>query len=101
MSQTKFPVKIPKIIADILSSRGIETESEQIDFLNPDYKALKHDPFLLPDMRAAVLRIQQAKSNNEKVTIYGDYDIDGMTATVILWQSLGEFGLDVEKTENF
>ena len=96
MSQTKFPVKIPKIIADILSSRGIETESEQIDFLNPDYKALKHDPFLLPDMRAAVLRIQQAKSNNEKVTIYGDYDIDGMTATVILWQSLGEFGLDVE-----
>lgn len=96
MSQTKFRVKIPKIIADILSSRGIETESEQIDFLNPDYKALKHDPFLLPDMRAAVLRIQQAKSNNEKVTIYGDYDIDGMTATVILWQSLGEFGLDVE-----
>ena len=96
MSQTKFRVKIPKIIADILSSRGIETESEQIDFLNPDYKALKHDPFLLQDMRAAVLRIQQAKSNNEKVTIYGDYDIDGMTATVILWQSLGEFGLDVE-----
>ena len=57
---------------------------------------MKHDPFLLPDMKKAVTRIKQALENSEKVAIYGDYDIDGMTATVILWESLRRFGLEVE-----
>ncbi len=91
-----MPAKIPKLIADILSGRGVKTESEQVDFLNPDYAKSKHDPFLLPDMGKAVSRIKQAKADGEKITIYGDYDIDGMTATVILWESFRKFGLNVE-----
>ena len=87
--------KISPLIKKILVARGIKTAAAQRNFLNPDYAKTKHDPFLLPDMKKAVERIVVAKKNNEKVTIYGDYDIDGMTATVILWESLGKFGLDV------
>jgi single-stranded-DNA-specific exonuclease len=83
------------LIKKILASRGIKTAKAQADFLNPDYTRTKHDPFLLPDMKKAVARIKKALKIGEKVTIYGDYDIDGMTATVILWESLRKFGLNV------
>ena len=87
--------EIPLLIKKILVARGVKTAVAQRDFISPDYAKTKHDPFLLPDMKKAVERIVAAKKNNEKVTIYGDYDIDGMTATVILWESLGKFGLNV------
>ncbi|MCL2451731.1 single-stranded-DNA-specific exonuclease RecJ [Candidatus Saccharibacteria bacterium] len=89
-------MKTTKLIHDILAARGIKTKTEQADFLNPDYEKSKHDPFLLPDMKKAVARIKKALKADEKVTIYGDYDIDGMTATVILLKSLGKFGLNVK-----
>ncbi|MDR1970157.1 MAG: DHH family phosphoesterase, partial [Candidatus Nomurabacteria bacterium] len=88
--------KISPLVKKILLARGMKTIIEQRDFLEPDYAKNKHDPFLLPDMKAAVTRIKKALSKQEKITIYGDYDIDGMTATVILWESLSKFGLDVE-----
>jgi single-stranded-DNA-specific exonuclease len=83
------------LIKKILVSRGIKTAKTQADFLNPDYARTKHDPFLLPDMKKAVTRIKKALKTGEKITIYGDYDIDGMTATVILHESLRKFELDV------
>lgn len=73
----------------ILSHRDIEITS---DFLCPDYEKNKHDPFLLPDMRKAVARLQLALKNDEKITIYGDYDIDGLTATTLMYQALKSFG---------
>ncbi len=74
----------------ILKSRGIIPEKKAV-FLSPNYDA-KHDPFLLPDMQAAVDRLVVAREKQERITIYGDYDIDGLTATTVLLDSLARFG---------
>lgn len=74
----------------ILSARNI-TPEERATFLVPDY-ARQHDPFLLPDMEKAVKRLVQAHKKQENITIYGDYDIDGLTATTVLIESLKAFG---------
>lgn len=84
------------IFEEILSARGL-TGRKRDAFLNPSYDA-KHDPFLLPDMQKAVDRLVRAKKNNEQITIYGDYDIDGLTATTVLLDSLKKFGFDTVGT---
>lgn len=75
----------------ILAARGLSDPSDRSAFLNPDYES-KHDPFLLPDMLPAVDRLVAAQKNNEHITIYGDYDIDGLTATTLLLESFSNFG---------
>ncbi len=80
------------ILDDILSARGLTGRARDA-FLNPSYDA-KHDPFLLPDMAKAVDRLVTAHAKQEKITIYGDYDIDGLTATTVLLESLESFGFD-------
>lgn len=74
----------------ILQARGITSESKEA-FVSPRYEA-KHDPFLLPDMQAAVDRLVVAREKQEIITIYGDYDIDGLTATTALIDALKSFG---------
>ena len=74
----------------ILAARGITPENRAV-FLSPDYDK-RHDPFLLPDMAKAVERLVQAHDKQEKITIYGDYDIDGLTATTLLLDALKSFG---------
>lgn len=74
----------------ILTARGITPDKKAV-FLSPNYDA-KHDPFLLPDMRAAVDRLTVARANQERITIYGDYDIDGLTATTVLIDAFKSFG---------
>jgi len=74
----------------ILAARGI-TPEKQADFFLPNYNA-SHDPFLLPDMQAAVDRLVLAHTRQEKITIYGDYDIDGLTATTLLLDAFRQFG---------
>ncbi len=59
----------------------------------PKYEA-KHDPFLLPDMDKAVERLVAARAQQERITIYGDYDIDGLTATSVLLDALASFGFE-------
>jgi single-stranded-DNA-specific exonuclease len=76
----------------ILKARGLSGERKAI-FLSPNYD-LKHDPFLLPDMQAAVDRLVEARNKQEKITIYGDYDIDGLTATTVLIDSFKSFGFE-------
>jgi single-stranded-DNA-specific exonuclease len=71
---------------DILAARGLAA-----DFLLPDYTK-KHDPFLLPDMQKAVDRLVQARKAQQRITIYGDYDIDGLTATTLLIDAFKSFG---------
>ena len=83
------------IVEEILLKRGVPREQHEA-FLNPDYDTTKHDPFLLPDMDKAVKRILQARDNSEQIVIYGDYDVDGMCATAILYDALTKFGLKVE-----
>lgn len=54
----------------------------------------RHDPFLLPDMESAVARLVKAREQQERVTIYGDYDIDGLTATTVLVDAFASFGFE-------
>lgn len=81
------------LLEAVLKSRGLNGENRQA-FLHPDYVAMKHDPFLLPDMEKAVKRLQVAHKKKEKVVIYGDYDIDGLTASSVLLESFTKFGIE-------
>lgn len=85
-----------EIITTILAKRGHQDKASREAFLDPKYEAWKHDAFLLPDMRAAVDRLKQAKEADEQVYIYGDYDIDGLTATSVLLDSFAKFGIRTE-----
>ncbi len=78
----------------ILTARGLTTRAARQAFLQPDYMAVKHDPFLLPDMKKAVARLKQARQRGEKIVIYGDYDIDGLSATALLLDAFGKFGFE-------
>jgi single-stranded-DNA-specific exonuclease len=75
---------------DILKARGLTGKARDL-FLSPRYEN-RHDPFLLPDMQAAVERLVLARERQEKITIYGDYDIDGLTATTVLLDAFDSFG---------
>jgi len=74
----------------ILAARGLNPKSKAA-FLLPDY-SLTHNPFLLPDMNGAVERLVRAHLKQEHITIYGDYDIDGLTATALLMDAFASFG---------
>ena len=80
------------LFEQILTARGLTTRAARQAFLQPDYMAVKHDPFLLPDMKKAVARLKQAREQGEKIVIYGDYDIDGLSATALLLDAFGKFG---------
>lgn len=79
-----------EIIDKILENRGISSD-EKDAFLNPNYEN-QHDPFLLPDMDLAVERLVQAHKNQEKITIYGDYDVDGISASALILDAFEKFG---------
>lgn len=76
----------------ILQARGLDTPQKRQLFLEPSYSAFRHDPFLLPDMGRAVDRLVAACEKQEKITIYGDYDIDGLTASTVLIDAFESFG---------
>jgi single-stranded-DNA-specific exonuclease len=78
----------------ILQSRGLSDPGSRDEFLRPSYEDFKHDPFLLPDMNNAVERLVTARENQDKITIYGDYDIDGLTASTVLIDAFDSFGFE-------
>lgn len=83
---------ISELLTKILINRGI-TEDKEIDtFLNPTRNDF-YNPYLMPDMEKAVERIIKAINNQEKVMIYGDYDVDGITSITVLKKFLNERGL--------
>ena len=83
-------LKISPIICSILIQRGIETYDQAKDFYRPQLSSL-HDPFLMKDMQKAVDRIQLAFTNNEKILVFGDYDVDGTTAVACMYLFLKRF----------
>lgn len=88
-------LSISPITASVLLARGISTPDEAGRWLASD-SDLAHDPFLLPDMERAVDRLHRAIDRGERVCFYGDYDVDGVSATSIylsFFQSLGVDGL--------
>lgn len=84
-------LSISPITASILLARGVATEAQARHWLSP-HQASLHDPFLLPDMERAVDRLHRAVATGESVCFYGDYDVDGMSATSLyltFFNSLG------------
>jgi single-stranded-DNA-specific exonuclease len=84
---------IPELLARVLAGRGVEADEAQA-FLDPTIKQLLPDPHTLTDMRAAAARIAHAIEHTEKVAIFGDYDVDGATASALLARYLRHCGLD-------
>ncbi len=84
----------PYLVSTVLASRGIVSETEAADFLICDL-CLSHSPFLMADMDRAVDRINRAVADGERIAVFGDYDVDGITATVILVDYLRGRGADV------
>jgi single-stranded-DNA-specific exonuclease len=74
---------IPSVLAELLIARGITTAEAANSFLNPDINQL-HDPLLIKGMTTAVERLQKAIAAGETILLYGDYDVDGTTAVVLL-----------------
>lgn len=86
---------IDPFIAKMLIQRGITSADVVEDFLNPSVSAF-HDPFLMHDMHKGIERIQQAVENGEHITVYGDYDADGITSTTVMYETLSDLGADVD-----
>jgi single-stranded-DNA-specific exonuclease len=93
--QLASQLKIPPLLAQCLLNRGFSEPSAIRDFLQPRLKNLA-DPFLLPDMDAAVLRLLRAREQNEPLVIFGDYDVDGVTSTTLLLEVLRPLGWRVD-----
>ena len=87
--------EISELTARILYQRGIRDAQAMKNFLEPE-AAPFHDPFLMRGMREAVDRIKQAIDAHEKICVYGDYDVDGMSASAILIRTLRKFDAWVE-----
>ncbi len=86
-------LQISPLIAALLISRGYDSEELALKFLNPKYEDL-HEPFLLKGMKEGVKRILEAVENKEKILIWGDYDVDGTTGTVVLRKALEILGAE-------
>lgn len=86
---------VSKLVANILANKGLKDSHEIEVFLYPRRSDF-HDPFLMPDMHQAVDRIVKAINNKEKIAIYGDYDVDGITSSTVLKRFLKERGLEAE-----
>src|SRR5690606_29208873 len=83
------------VIAQLLVKRGIGTKSAAEQFLSPSLNQLG-DPKLIAGLEVAVARIQRAVEKQEKVVVYGDYDVDGVTSATVLVGVLKELGLEAE-----
>lgn len=88
-------LNVNMVIARLLVQRGITTYNEAKAFFRPRLSDL-HDPFLMKDMEKAVERLQQAIHNQEKVIVYGDYDVDGTTSVALMYLFLKQRIKEIE-----
>ena len=95
VDELKSKYNISELLATILVNKNITTQKEINEFLNPTRNDF-FDPFLMNDMDIAIKRIKKAIENQEKVIIYGDYDVDGITSITVLKSFLKDVGLDVD-----
>ncbi len=86
---------VPPFMAGLLARRGFRTAAAAYDFLHPKLNLLA-DPFALPNMPAAIDRILRALESGERIVLYGDYDVDGVTSLAILSGLLQAYGAGVE-----
>ena len=88
-----YEANFNELLTLTLANKGFESKSQFADFIN--CVDTFYDPFLLKGMNLAVDRINKAVITNEKVAVYGDYDVDGITSTCLLTQYLSSLGLDM------
>lgn len=91
----QFP-EIPGLVLQLMHNRGLLTQQAIDEFLNPDYGHDIHSPFLFKGMAKAVAEIFSAIEQKEKITVYGDYDADGVCGSVVLTETLSALGGQVE-----
>lgn len=90
----RFPEFTP-IVSQLLFSRGLNDQRAIDEFFNPDYQTDIHNPFLMLGVKEAVKRVEQAVKKKQKVSIFGDYDCDGVCGAVILKTILEALGADL------
>ncbi len=88
-------LSINTVLAKLLVQRGINTFEEARKFFRPDFSDL-HDPFLMADMEKAVERLSKAMRRNEKILVYGDYDVDGTTSVSLVYRFLKNFYSNID-----
>src|SRR5438309_319757 len=88
-------LKASPLLAQVLLNRGLTEATDCSTFLRPSLKHL-HEPFAIANLRKAAERIAKAIKDGERIFVYGDYDVDGITATSILWHAITLFGGKVE-----
>ena len=100
----KYPVKFGKkfpefteVVLQLLWDRNLKTQEQIDEFFNPDYETDLHDPYLMKDMKKTVKRIYEAIEKNEKILVYGDYDVDGITSSAIIINTLTELKSIISK----
>ena len=90
VQQLQNELNIHPVLCKLLVLRNIKTFDEAKDFFRPNLNKL-HDPFLMRDMDKAITRIETAIANNERILIYGDYDVDGTTAVSLVYSYFNDF----------
>lgn len=95
VKQVSEQLGVSELCAKLLYNRGYKTPQEAKQFLDNETSSL-YDPFLMTDIDKAIDRIRQAIEQHEKIVIYGDYDVDGVTAVSTLYLFLSEKGADIE-----
>ncbi len=88
-------LSISPVLAQLLVQRDILNYEDARSFFRPDLSNL-HDPFLMADMEVAVIRLTKAMRRNEKILIYGDYDVDGTTSVALVYKFLKQFYSNIE-----
>ncbi|MCQ2244155.1 MAG: single-stranded-DNA-specific exonuclease RecJ [Bacteroidaceae bacterium] len=88
-------LNISPLLADILIKRGIDTESAAKRFFKPQLNDL-YNPFLMKDMDVAVDRLNDAMGRKERILVYGDYDVDGVTAVTLVYKFLNQYYSNID-----
>ena len=86
--------ELPPLAVRLLWNRGLRTQEQIDEFLNPDYLGDIHDPYLFKDMNKAVELIFAAIKNNDRIVVHGDYDADGVCASAIIISTLKKLGME-------
>ena len=82
---------VSRLVAKVIANRDFRTDEEILNFLNPDINKI-YDPYLMLDMDIAVDRVIKAINNKEKILIYGDYDVDGITSITVIKKFIETLG---------
>ncbi len=88
-------LNIDDITANLLTQRGVESFEEARIFFRPELAKL-HDPYRMKDMDKAVVRLDKARAQNERILVYGDYDVDGTTSVALVYSFLKEIHTNID-----